>query len=103
MQSRLFHYLKHHADNWASLTTRCSGCSARFSSLAGWWNDDLAPRRHITVESISEKAILHRMKFIIVLYSYESLMEMRLASLLNAIVADGPQPQMWKGQGECCL
>ena len=61
------------------------------------------PRKHITVESISTKAILHRMKFIVVLYSYESLMEMRLASLLNAIVADGPQSQMWMGQGECCL
>ena len=52
------------------------------------------PRRHITVESISEKAILHRMKFIVVLYGCDSLVEMRLASLLNAIVADGPQPPL---------
>ena len=34
------------------------------------------------------------MKFFIVLYGCDSLMEMRLASLLNAIVADEPQPSL---------
>ena len=46
------------------------------------------------MESISKKAILHQMKFIVVLYGCDCLVEMRLASLLNAIVADGPQPPL---------
>ena len=46
------------------------------------------------MEFISEKVILHWMKFIIVLYDCDSLVEMWLASLLNAIVADGPQPPL---------
>ena len=47
------------------VTIKSIGVSDRFRDLAGLCIDDLAPLRHITAESISEKAILHRIMFIV--------------------------------------
>ena len=78
--------LTSHTDHRASLVMR---------SLAGLWIKDLAPRRHITAdESINENAILQWMKPRVALYSCDTLLEMRLASLLNVIVAEGPHPPL---------
>ena len=60
-------FICRHNDNWASLAMRSSSCSRRFRSLDGWWKDNLAPHRHMTVESIKEKDNLQRLKFSVVL------------------------------------
>ena len=45
-------------------------------------------------ESIKLKEILHLMKLRVLLYGWPCFSEMRPASLLKAIVAEGPQPQL---------
>ena len=47
-------------------------------------------RRHMTVESMMEKASLQQMKYRVVLYGCDTSAEMRLASLLYTTVAKGP-------------
>ena len=59
----------------------------------GLWNEDLAPRKHMIVESMSENAILHRTNPRVVLYGCVCLTDRRPASLLRATVADEPHPQ----------
>ena len=44
------------------MAMRSSDWLWRFKSLEELWIEDLVPRRHITAESISEKAILQQMK-----------------------------------------
>ena len=56
------------------------------------WEDDLAPRRLKIAESMSEKVILLRIIFIVELYGEECFSEIKEASLLYMIQADGPQP-----------
>ena len=45
-------------------------------------------------ESIKLKEILHLMKLRVLLYGWPCFSEMRPASLLKAIVAEGPQPPL---------
>ena len=70
------------------------------SSLARAWKADLGPRRHAMAESIKLKEILHLMKLRVLLYSWPCFSEMRPASLLKAIVAEGPNLHLWTGPEE---
>ena len=55
------------------------------------WEDDLAPRRLIIDESMSEKVILLRIIFIVELYEEECFSEIKEASLLYMMETEGPQ------------
>ena len=68
------------------------GLSIRLSALIGLWEDDLAPRKHMIAESMSEKVILLRIIFIVELYEEEYFSEIKEASLLYMMEAEGPQP-----------
>ena len=56
------------------------------------WEDDLAPRRLMVAESMSEKAIQLLIIFIVELYEEECFAEIKEASLLYMMAAEGPQP-----------
>ena len=56
------------------------------------WEDVLAPLKHMICESISEKAILVRIILILELYEEENFPEIKEASLLYMMDAEGPQP-----------
>ena len=62
------------------------------ASWPGLWKEDLAPRKHMIAESSSEKAILQRINSNVLLFGCLSVLERRLASLLNGTVGDRPQP-----------
>ena len=66
--------------------------SVRLNDLIGLWKVDLAPLRHITAESMREKATLHRIILIVWLYDFLYFAEIRLASLLKVTWAEGPHP-----------
>ena len=68
------------------------GLSIRLSAFTGLWKDDLAPLKHMIAESMSEKATLLRIIFIVELYEEECFSEIMEASLLNTMDAEGPQP-----------
>ena len=57
-------------------------------------DEDLAPWKHVIVESMNENAILHRTNPRVVLYGCVCLTDRRPASLLRATVADGPHPPL---------
>ena len=68
------------------------GLSIRLSAFTGLWKDDLAPLKHMIAESMSEKATLLRIIFIVELYEEECFSEIMEASLLNTMDTEGPQP-----------
>ena len=47
--------------------------SVKSNDLIGLWNEDLAPLRHITAESMREKANLHPMIIMVWLYDFCTL------------------------------
>ena len=57
-------------DRWVSQNRHTSwpmrsrGCSSRLMALAGAWNDDLGPRRHMIPDCMSKYPNLHLMKYI---------------------------------------
>ena len=81
------------------------GLSIRLSTFTGLWKDDLAPLKHMIAESMSEKATLLRIIFIVELYEEECFSEIMEASLLNTMDAEGPQPPVVErtiGVNEAC-
>ena len=81
------------------------GLSIRLSAFTGLWKDDLAPLKHMIAESMSEKATLLRIIFIVELYEEECFSEIMEASLLNTMDAEGPQPPVVErtiGVNEAC-
>ena len=68
------------------------GLSIRLSAFTGLWKNDLAPLRHMIAKSMSEKATLLQIIFIVELYEEECFSEIMEASLVNTMDAEGPQP-----------
>ena len=81
------------------------GLSIRLSAFTGLWKDNLAPLKQMIAESMSEKATLLRIIFIVELYEEECFSEIMEASLLNTMDAEGPQPPVVErtiGVNEAC-
>ena len=82
------------------------GLAIRLSAFTGLWKDDLVPLRCTIAESMSEKATLLWIIFIVEPYEKECFYEIMESSHMNTMDAEGPQPPVVErtiARGECSM